>query len=300
MRALCIIVLAVELSGCAATPIKVLAAGDFQPGGPIGDPLVGLPLHGDLRLVNLETPITARGGESGLDGDGRPIGGQAIRFAAPPERAEWLRGRFDVVSLANNHARDQGDHGFADTVKALAARDVAAAWKGHDAVLKLRGRTISVIARHITDDEWIELVGAVRAAAATGAVLVSLHWGQADLSIPTQAQRELAARLVDAGASAVIGHGPHTPQGVERRGRAIIAYSLGNLAFGCRCTEVTDAFMLSFTLDAKGAARDVRLIPIRAGIRAPAVLSDDAGVRELLEALSRDLGSTVRPGLRID
>jgi poly-gamma-glutamate synthesis protein (capsule biosynthesis protein) len=125
-------------------------------------------------------------------------------------------------------------------------------------------------------------------------VIVSLHWSEADLSIPTRAERDLAAKLVDAGASAVLGHGSHTPQGVERRGRAVIAYSLGNLAFGCRCTEVTDGFLLGFTLDADNAVRDVRLLPIRAGIRGPAGLSDDAGVRELLEALSRDLGSTVR------
>jgi poly-gamma-glutamate capsule biosynthesis protein CapA/YwtB (metallophosphatase superfamily) len=308
MRALCIIALLVPLWGCAATPLRVLAAGDFQPGGPIGDPLVGLPLQGDLRFVNLETPITARGRETGLDSDGKPLPGQRIRFAAAPERAEWLKGRFDVASLANNHALDQGLEGRGDTVESLRIRGVAAAWRDHDALMKRRGLRVSIVARDMggspgmTPEDYRdvdpsaakEVVAAVRQAARRGAVIVSLHWLRAGLSIPSAEQRKLAAELVDAGASAVLGHGTHTPQGVERRGRAIIAYSLGNLAFGCRCTEVTDGFLLGFTLDAAGAARDVRLIPIRAGIRAPAALSHDAGLRELLQALSRDLGSKVR------
>ncbi len=309
LRALCFSLL---LGGCAAQPLRVLAAGDFQPGGPIQDPLVALPLHADLRFVNLETPITSRGRESGLDSDGKPIPGATVHFAAPSDRAAWLHQRFDVVSLANNHALDHGEPGLKDTERTLAARGVLSAWRGHDAVLNRGHRTITLIARDYpprllrepeTDlvggidaelDDETEVVEAVRAAGRRGVVIVSLHWGHTGLSIPSPGQRRLAARLVDAGASAVIGHGPHIPQGVERRGRAIIAYSLGNLAFGCRCSETTDAFLLRFTLDPSGSAREVRLVPIHAGIMAPASVSDDEGLRELLGALSRDLGSVVR------
>jgi len=44
-------------------------------------------------------------------------------------------------------------------------------------------------------------------------------------------QRPLAHSLVDAGADLIIGHHPHTVHGVERCGRALIAYSLGNFLF---------------------------------------------------------------------
>ena len=47
-------------------------------------------------------------------------------------------------------------------------------------------------------------------------------------------------------------------QGVERRGRGVIAYSLGNLAFSCACTDVRDAYLLRFTHRDDGRAEDVR------------------------------------------
>ena len=68
-------------------------------------------------------------------------------------------------------------------------------------------------------------------------VVVQIHWGipngwcaafQGPLA---DYQRPLAHSLVDAGADLVVGHHPHTVHGVEIRGRALIAYSLGNFLF---------------------------------------------------------------------
>jgi poly-gamma-glutamate capsule biosynthesis protein CapA/YwtB (metallophosphatase superfamily) len=80
---------------------------------------------------------------------------------------------------------------------------------------------------------------------------------------------------------------------VERRGRAVIAYSLGNFAFGCDCTPIDDAFVLAFTLAPDGAVADVTLEPIVAGLMRPPAPSHDADWRALLAELSRDLGTTV-------
>ena len=59
-------------------------------------------------------------------------------------------------------------------------------------------------------------------------VIVSLHWGEERLSIPSPAQMEQAHALVDAGASLILGHHPHVLQGVEVYRGAPIIYSLGN------------------------------------------------------------------------
>jgi len=78
-------------------------------------------------------------------------------------------------------------------------------------------------------------LNAVRAAAAeSDLVIVAIHWGvpygfvalfQDELA---DYQRPLGKSLIDAGASAVIGHHPHYLQGVEfHKGRPIL-YSLGN------------------------------------------------------------------------
>src|SRR5581483_6155701 len=117
------IALGMALAGCAAQPLRVVAAGDLQlDGAGRADPLAQLAiLDGDVRFVNLEGPLTTRGAPSGLDG------------------------RVDVASLANNHALDQGAAGRDDTARALAAAGVQPAWRDHDAELRRRGRRVIVL-----------------------------------------------------------------------------------------------------------------------------------------------------------
>jgi len=268
--------------GACAHPLVVAAGGDLQIGGrTTAQALAGLAvLDGDLRFANLEGPLTARGAEDEA----------AQKFAAPPEQAAGLRGRLDVVSLANNHALDQGPAGRDDTLRALRALGIAGVVDGE------RVKGVTFLARDFAPsadlDEETELVEAVRRSAQP--VIVSLHWGHTGSLLPTGAQRRLAARLVDAGALAVLGHGPHSPQGIERRGRAVIAYSLGNLAFSCPCTDARDAYVLRFRLS-RGGVEDVRILPLRAGLGGePPRISDDPGLKQLLDELSHDLAA--RPG----
>ena len=233
----------------------------------------------DVRIANLEGPLTARG---------KMELGERPKFAFEPRRGPELARLLDVASLANNHALDQGEGGREDTARALG---IPVAWEGHDVVLERRGRKITVVARDLARTDADELVAAVKAA--RGVVIVSLHWGQEGSLLPSRAQRELAARLADAGAWAVIGHGPHTIQGIERRGRAVIAYSLGNYALACRCSEVTDAMLLRFTIGADRVTAALP-IPIVAGIERAPRLSNDPGLRQLITNLSSDLSAADR------
>jgi poly-gamma-glutamate capsule biosynthesis protein CapA/YwtB (metallophosphatase superfamily) len=284
-------------------PLTVAAGGDLQLAAATTRAQLaaaGALLDGDVRFANLEGPLTARGKPEGLDAAGRPVANARIRFAAPPAAAAPLRGLFDVVSLANNHALDQGEAGRADTAEALRPLGVAAAFEGQDAVVERAGRRVQVIARDLGDgvapaDEQA-LAAAVAAARRAGAVvLVSLHWGREGVQLPAPPQRRLAARLVDAGATAVLGHGPHVAQGIERRGRGVIAYSLGNLAFACRCTDVADAVVLRFAIAADGGADDVIALPVAAGLAGAAPrAAADAELAKLVADLSRDLGSDAR------
>jgi poly-gamma-glutamate synthesis protein (capsule biosynthesis protein) len=75
------------------------------------------------------------------------------------------------------------------------------------------------------------------ARASADAVVVSVHWGvPPGWAAPFQGlladyQQPLGHALIDAGASVVLGHHPHTLHGVElHRGRPIL-YSLGNFIF---------------------------------------------------------------------
>jgi poly-gamma-glutamate capsule biosynthesis protein CapA/YwtB (metallophosphatase superfamily) len=284
--------------------IQVAAGGDLQLAESSTtaqlDGVAGL-LDGDLRFGNLEGPLTERGKPAGLDSSGKPTAaGGPIRFAAPPATAAILRHRLDVASLANNHALDQGEAGRADTERALQSAGIAAAFPGHDAVLAPLGVRVQILARDLgrglapaDEDALATAVASARRAGA--AVLVSLHFGREGVQLPSPAERRLAQRLIDAGASAVLGHGPHVIRGVERRGRGVIAYSLGNLAFACRCTDEKDALVLRFALGADGGVDDIVGLPIAAGLAgAPPRPADDAELSKLIADLSRDLGSDAR------
>ena len=62
-------------------------------------------------------------------------------------------------------------------------------------------------------------------------VIVSLHWGYQYDRLPSPEQVHIAHNLIDAGAVIVHGHHPHVLQAIERYGRGIILYSLGNFIF---------------------------------------------------------------------
>jgi poly-gamma-glutamate capsule biosynthesis protein CapA/YwtB (metallophosphatase superfamily) len=59
-------------------------------------------------------------------------------------------------------------------------------------------------------------------------VLVSLHWGVHHVSRPCDYQPMVAHAAIDAGASAILGHHPHQPQGIEIYKKGVIFYSIGN------------------------------------------------------------------------
>lgn len=67
-----------------------------------------------------------------------------------------------------------------------------------------------------------------QAAKAHSVVCVSLHWGDEFIEIPSEEERRIARRMIDAGAKVVVGHHPHVMREVEAYNGGLIAYSLGN------------------------------------------------------------------------
>src|SRR6185369_3358251 len=92
-------------------------AGQLQsnPGGmfaPIAPTLSGV----DVAMVNLETAIATGGSPDPKN----------YNFRAPPSAFEALRvAGVDVVTMANNHGRDYGPQGFAETLAAKAQTPLA-------------------------------------------------------------------------------------------------------------------------------------------------------------------------------
>lgn len=96
-------------------------------------------------------------------------------------------------------------------------------------------------------------------------VLVSFHaheFDVTDTTVPAHFLELFSRRCIDAGASVVIGHGPHEVRGIERYNGGLIFYSLGNFIFETETVEYQpwDAYAnRGMSLDTKvGAYMDDR------------------------------------------
>jgi poly-gamma-glutamate synthesis protein (capsule biosynthesis protein) len=80
-------------------------------------------------------------------------------------------------------------------------------------------------------DAVLRDVEAARASAAVDVLVVSIHADLEFVDWPAPHRLALSRRIIEAGADLVLSHHPHVPQGLERHGRGLIAYSLGNFVF---------------------------------------------------------------------
>ena len=197
----------------------------------------------DLAFCNLECVLS----DCELD----PNSVRSLSMRGSPESVAGLRNAgFRVVSLANNHAMDQGQSVLADTVSRLlqwGIRPVGSVSDGpgarQPAVLSVDGFSVAFLAHSLVGiapgrDGHSTMAGLLNgvteARSACDALVVSLHWGDEYMTIPATWQIELGRRIIDAGASLVLGHHPHVLQPVEKYRRGLIAYSLGNFVCDMR------------------------------------------------------------------
>jgi poly-gamma-glutamate capsule biosynthesis protein CapA/YwtB (metallophosphatase superfamily) len=221
-----------------------------RPEWPWGEALALLDaLAPDLRVVNLETSITARG---------EPAPGKGIHYRMHPANVGCLSAaRLDACALANNHILDFGATGLTDTLDTLAKAGLPAVGAGHTlaearrprrlagAVLVSCATTGSGVPRSWAATEQrpgVDLLPdlsnatadavaarATNAAAPGELVVVSIHWGSNwGYDVPPEHQL-FARRLIDAGVDVVYGHSAHHPLPIEiYRGRLIL-YGCGDL-----------------------------------------------------------------------
>lgn len=236
------VALAEQVHGLIARPVA-----PAYPWGEALDVMDRLPAA--LRIVNLETAVTARG---------TPWPGKGIHYRMHPGNLDCLRSaRLSACSLANNHVLDWGQEGLADTLAALDAAGIPHAGAGLDEAQALRPCVLPVAGGDRlllsawaapecgVPPQWAagpgrpgvallpdlslrsaeavaEAVAAVRAPG--DRVVVSLHWGgNWGFALPPE-HGDFAHALVDLGAADVVhGHSSHHPLPVEvYRGRAIL------------------------------------------------------------------------------
>ena len=272
----------------------------------------------DIAFGNLEG-VLLEGGEPGKKCSNPSA---CYLFRSPPRYARrYADAGFDVLSLANNHARDFGEDGRTASMRHLADVGIAHSGRvGDYASLAHEGLRVGVVAFAVTKNSNtmldLELAEAtVRDLAATHDVLLVSFHGGAEGSDATRlpfAEEEyygeprgdvvrFARTMVDAGADLVIGHGPHVVRAAELYKDRLIAYSLGNFAtyYGISVAGIKGiAPILRTTLDGTGRFVSGRVYStVQERPAGPRLDPQQRALRMLDELSIQDFGN---PGLRFE
>lgn len=212
-------------------------------------------------FANIESPIC---------GKGNPVEDKAFVFKSNPEIAESLLGiKLDAVSIANNHILDYGIEGLKDTICFLEYHNIFHTGAGADldsarkpAMLKYGDTQVYILAYSERPPDkyfaWENSPGTAplildniiedikKYKTGKNIVLVSLHWGIELRNTPRLYQRDIAHRIIEAGADGIIGHHPHWSQGIELYKKKPVIYSLGNFISGFYSIEEKDNIITAF------------------------------------------------------
>jgi poly-gamma-glutamate capsule biosynthesis protein CapA/YwtB (metallophosphatase superfamily) len=244
-------------------PVRVAAAAAGQGSQGWGALLsdVSDVFHGvDFGFVNMETPIAPT----------HSHGSKPFMFDAPTSLPEALKANgIKIVSFANNHVMDQGWAGFAETREHLREAGLLFVGSGDTAqqtwqpvIVEANGIKVGWLGmtrwlngNHNPDkddqphvnffpypgesggapgaDETTVLAAIKQARAQCDMLVVSVHWGTEYAPGPRPEDVETAHKMLEAGATVIVGHHPHVLQQVETFRTAdgrdtVIFYSLGN------------------------------------------------------------------------
>ncbi len=123
-------------------------------------------------------------------------------------------------------------------------------------------------------------------------LFVSVHWGEEHQHYPQNRQMLLGRAIIDAGATAVLGHHPHVLQGIEVYNGGAILYSMGNFVFDMRSEKTYESAFFELSLDA-GILKSIRITPVRInhGSYIPSVAQGEDALA-ILENIRRWSGSS--------
>ncbi|QGP92785.1 Bacterial capsule synthesis protein PGA_cap [Neomoorella glycerini] len=280
--------------------------------------------NADLTFSNLEAPLATTG---------KQIPGKGIWFRARPEAIQVLKdGGFDVMNIANNHILDYDTPAFLQTMDLLKEAGIRYFGGGRDldqarepAMVEVNGVRLGFLGySDMADIYWSHKYPRRFRATATQAgvaplvvnnaylvddicqdiqklkprvdlVIVSLHWGTEYQRTPAAEQRQIAHRLVEAGAGIILGHHPHVFQGLEIYEDSLIAYSLGNFIMDQNWSRETCQGLLLKIKVAKEGWQQAEILPVQIVEEQPrqAEGKDAATILSEVRDLSQKLGTGV-------
>ncbi len=238
--------------------VKVLFLGDLLLSGEFLQRIAAAPDYNpfsDSSLTTLiqEHDVIIASLDCALSGGVKPIDGDRIVLETGESALGVLKNlNLSIMTLATNHAFDFGVGGFASTRAELSKYSILTVGAGSD--LAEAGQPL------IAEVREVKMALVATAAAATSAVtaipgapgvnpleplerieaqlkglrrendvvIFMPHWGTEWYALPSLQQRQMARRLIKAGADLIIGNHPHVPQLIEVIEGKPVFYALGN------------------------------------------------------------------------
>ncbi|MGI5940417.1 MAG: CapA family protein [Thermoleophilia bacterium] len=223
----------------------------------------------DLTIINAEAPLTDLNilpasrdiyytkGSTTPRYDIYTSRGKVTRYvhrSSPESATAFAQAGVDGVTLANNHAFDQGAQGMQDSIAVIRKTGMTPIGAGNDLREAMQPYVVDTPYGRVAIFAFGKEGGTVPAATvstpglltlsstnldATGALakkadakwkVAMVHWGRNYTNVDSQ-QQKWAERFADRGFDLVVGTGPHVAQRIEIIKRTVVAYSLGNFVF---------------------------------------------------------------------
>jgi len=185
----------------------------------------------DIVFGNLEGPVVR---------EPKRISTKNLKFTFSPDVINGLSyGNVNLLSLANNHTLDMGKSGLEETKELLEQKNINFVGDPVKCTKEFLFQKDGIMffafnktfPFNCKDEKIVENVKSVRMQNKREFLIVSLHWGGEYLSESLNIQKNLAHRIIDAGADLVVGYHPHVVQDIEIYNGRLIFYSLGNFIF---------------------------------------------------------------------
>lgn len=222
----------------------------------------------DYSFVNLESPVVAN----------CPVRNDGMIFCGDLKHISAIgRAGINAVSLANNHALNQGRDGLNTTIDYLQRNNITPVGVDNPTYAIIENQRVALLG--YTDIECYEGVACVNyekiksdlsiAKANSDLVIVMYHWGAEYRDYPVDRQIEIAHLSIDAGADLVLGNHPHWIQPFEIYTQKetgedkLIMYSHGNLVFDQMWSQKTREGVLVEYIFNKSNLIDAEIYPVQ-------------------------------------
>lgn len=243
--------------------IKIAFLGDIMPGGlfhkegSISNEIKDYLESFDIRIATCETAFGDGSTLCRFKMNHPKLG--TVMFSPDESVSLFKKLNINAVSIANNHIGDCGLEGIYHTIDLLKAENIKCFGAGRNkieaeapAILQIKGKKICLLG-YFLDYNWMYFQPAYNPTDSLGGinkyniekviadvnkyknlydyVFILPHWGTEHTQWPNLYEFKDAQRIIEAGATGIIGSHTHTVQPIWKYKGKIIAMSLGNFIF---------------------------------------------------------------------